>query len=124
MGIGCLFCVKIHITFLIFSIMVIDAQDSNFKTLLQENPQVVVKFYADWCGNCRLFKPKYKRISEEEGYKGIAFLDVDAQNSPETRHLANVNTLPYFAIFRNGELVDGLSTNKEDVFKELLAKLS
>jgi thioredoxin 1 len=104
------------------SIMVIDAQDSNFKTLLQEHPQVVVKFYADWCGNCRLFKPKYKRISEEEGYKNIAFLDIDAQNNPEARQLANVNTLPYFAIFRNGELIDGVSTNKEDAFKELLAK--
>ncbi len=103
--------------------MVIEAQDSNFQALLQEHPKVIVKFYADWCGNCRLFKPKYKRISEEENYKGIAFLDVDAQNNAETRHLAGVGTLPYFAIFQNGVLLEGVATTKEDMLKELLAKL-
>jgi thiol-disulfide isomerase/thioredoxin len=104
--------------------MVIEAQDANFQTLLQENPKTIVKFYADWCGNCRLFKPKYKRIATEEPYKDIAFLDVDAQNNPETRHLAKVETLPYFAIFQNGTLLEGMATNKEELVKELLAKLA
>ncbi len=103
--------------------MIIDAQDSNFQTLLQENPKTIVKFHADWCGNCRLFKPKYKRISGEEAYQGITFLDVDAQNNPETRHLVNVGTLPYFAIFKDGILIEGVATTKEEVVKELLAKL-
>jgi thioredoxin 1 len=104
--------------------MVIEAQDTNFQALLKENPKVIVKFYAVWCGNCRLFKPKYKRISEEAAYNGIAFLDINAQNNPETRHLAKLNNLPYFAAFHNGKLVQGLSTNKEDVFKTLLESLN
>jgi thioredoxin 1 len=104
--------------------MVIDAQDTNFQALLKENPKVIVKFYTNWCGNCRLLKPKYKQISEETAYNSIAFLNVNAQNNPETRHFAKLDNLPYFAIFRNGELVQGLSTKKEEGFKTLLDFLS
>jgi hypothetical protein len=54
----------------------------------------------------------------------IAFLDVNAEKNPESRKAASVDTLPYFAVFKNGELVDRVSTTKEEVFLDLLAKLS
>ena len=97
--------------------------DSNFQDSLKQHRLAVVKFYADWCGSCRLFKPKYKRISEEEGYTHIAFLDVNAQESPETKKMAGVTNLPYFAIFKDGQLLEGVATSKEESVKELLDKL-
>ncbi|OHX66277.1 thioredoxin family protein [Flammeovirga pacifica] len=102
---------------------VIDANDSNFKELISENDKVVVKYFAGWCGSCRLFKPKFKRLSGDERFEGIAFLDVNAEESPEARALAGVNNLPFFAIFKGGKLVEGGPMSKEDAVVELIEKL-
>lgn len=97
--------------------------DSDFTQKLQENERVVVKYYADWCGSCRLFSPKYKRLSNDDRFQEITFLDVNAEKNPEARRLAGVSSLPYFAVFRKGELVEGLCTSKEDLVTELIQKL-
>lgn len=102
---------------------VIDIDDSNVKETLNQNEKVIVKYYASWCGSCRLIKPKYRRLSEDERFSTIAFLDTDAEHNPEARKLAGVQSLPYFAIFKNGEFVEGLSTSKEESVVELLEKL-
>ena len=97
--------------------------DNEFHSKLKEHNKVVVKYFADWCGSCRLFAPKYKRISNEEKYGDIVFLDVNAEKNPEARKAAGVSSLPYFAIFKNGELKEGVATNKEEAFVELVEKL-
>ncbi|GAB3230626.1 thioredoxin family protein [Hymenobacter seoulensis] len=98
------------------------ATDADFQQLLQENEKVVVKYYADWCGNCRLFSPKFKRLAEAN--EGIAFLDVNAETSPEARKLASVTNLPFFAVFRNGELVDTVAASKEEAVASLISRLN
>jgi thioredoxin 1 len=98
--------------------------DSDFESKLKENNKVVVKYFADWCGSCRLFAPKFKRLASDERFTGVTFLDVNAEQSPEARKKAGVTTLPYFAVFKNGELVDTLSSSKEEAVVELLQKLN
>lgn len=97
--------------------------DQEFKTKLEEKDKVVVKYYADWCGSCRLFKPKFRRLSEDEKYKDIAFLDVNAEENQEARKLAGVTNLPFFAVFKSGQLVEGVASNKEEAVVELIEKL-
>lgn len=96
--------------------------DSNFKESLS-GEKTIVKYYAGWCGNCRLFTPKFKRLSEDERFEGIKFVDVDAENSPEARKMAGVTNLPFFAVFEGENLVDAVATSKEDSVVELLNKL-
>ena len=98
--------------------------DSTFGTQLKDSEKVIVKYYADWCGSCRLFAPKFKRLSNDERFEGITFLDVNAEKSPEARKVAGVDNLPFIAIFKNGELVEGSSTSKEDYVVGLLEKLN
>ncbi|MBC6991842.1 MULTISPECIES: thioredoxin family protein [Hymenobacter] len=100
------------------------ATDADFRQLLADNEKVVVKYYADWCGNCRLFSPKFKRLSETEQFQNIAFLDVNAETSPEARKLASVTTLPFFAIFKQGELVETVSASKEEAVVSLISNLN
>lgn len=102
---------------------VILTDDSNFGELLKSNEKVVVKYYADWCGSCRLFAPKYKRISNDERFNDIAFLDINAEHNPEARKLGSVSNLPTLAIFKNGELVESICSSKEEALMELIAKL-
>lgn len=103
---------------------VIDANDTNFQSTLQANEKVVVKYFAGWCGSCRLMKPKFKRLSDDDRFKNVAFLDVNAEESPEARKLAGVSNLPFFAVFKNGELVEGVSTSKEDQLLNLIDRLN
>lgn len=97
--------------------------DNEFNSKLKDHDKVVVKYFADWCGSCRLFAPKYKRISNDEKFSEVVFLDVNAEKNPEARKAAGVSSLPFFAIFKNGELVEGVATNKEDVVLELVNKV-
>lgn len=98
--------------------------DSEFKEKLSSNDKVVVKYFADWCGNCRLFSPKYKRLSSDDRFEGVAFLDINAEQNPEARKAGGVSNLPYFAIFKNGELVEGFAGSKEDAVVDLISKLN
>lgn len=97
--------------------------DENFREQISLNNKVVVKYYADWCGSCKLFAPKFKRISNDPQFEGIAFLDVNAEQNPEARKAAGVTNLPYFAIFKDGELVETVASNKEDAVLDLIKKL-
>ncbi|WP_421879496.1 thioredoxin family protein [Marinoscillum sp.] len=98
--------------------------DEAFNEKLKSEDKVVVKYFADWCGNCRLFAPKYKRLSGDERFEGITFLDVNAEKNPDARKAGEVTNLPYFAIFKNGELVEGFAGSKEDAVVELISKLN
>lgn len=99
------------------------ANDESFRDLLENNDKVVVKYYADWCGSCRLFKPKFKRLSEDGRFDGITFVDVNAEKSPDARKAAGVTNLPYFAVFKEGALVDAVASSKEEAVVELIEKL-
>ncbi|MFN3952037.1 MAG: thioredoxin family protein [Thermaurantimonas sp.] len=99
------------------------ANDENFNQLLSENEKVVVKYYADWCGACKMFAPKFRRVSEEDQYKNVLFVDVNAEENPNARHAAGVDNLPFLAIFKNGKLIEGSASGKEEYLKKLLEKL-
>lgn len=101
---------------------VIKSEDSSFKADISK-PKVVVKYYADWCGSCKLFSPKFKRLSDDDRFKEVVFLDVNAEQNPEARKIAGVSTLPYFAVFKDGILLDAKSTSKEEVLLDMLSKL-
>jgi thioredoxin 1 len=98
--------------------------DSNFSDSLLKSDKTIVKYFAGWCGSCRLFSPKYKRLSDDERFQGVEFVDVNAEESPEARKLAGVTNLPFFAIFEGNKLIDAVSTSKEEAVVELLNKLN
>ncbi len=100
----------------------IELTNDNLAELLGSNQKVIVQYSAGWCGNCRLMKPKFKRLSGET--EGITFVLADAEKFPASRKMAAVNNLPTFAIFNNGQLVNQAQTNKEDVLKSLIDEIA
>lgn len=102
--------------------MVTKANDGDFGQFLSSDDVVAVKYYADWCGSCKLFAPKYRRISDEEQFTNVRFLEVNAEENPAARKSAGVDNLPFLAVFKNGQLVEGSATSKEDYFRGMLDK--
>lgn len=99
-------------------------EDPEFEKALNEKEKVIVRYYADWCGSCKLFTPKYRRLSEDERFGDVTFLDINAEKNEKARKKVNVDNLPFFATFSNGELKDATSTTKEDQVVEMLDKLN
>lgn len=94
----------------------------NLSEIIQDNDKVVVQYGATWCGNCRIMKPKMKRLSKS--HEDITFLYVDAEKLPESRKLAQVTNLPTFAVFSKGAIVNQVQTNKEEVLKTLINEIT
>lgn len=102
--------------------MLQELESDSLQEVLSENELVLVQYGATWCGNCRIMKPKMKRLSSE--FEQIKFLYVDAEKLPESRKLAKVTNLPTFAAFKGGVLVNQTQTNKEEVLKSLLHEIA
>ncbi len=98
--------------------MFIELSEDNLAKIVSENPKVVVQYMATWCGNCRIMKPKFKKLAKEN--EEIPFILVDAEKYPESRKLAVVDNLPTFATFNEGKKVNQTQTNKFEVLKDLV----
>jgi thiol-disulfide isomerase/thioredoxin len=101
--------------------MLIELNEDTLQNLVETNEKVVVQYSASWCGNCRIMKPKFKLFASQN--EDMTFVLVDAENSPESRKLANVSNLPTFATFVNGKLVNQTQTNKAEVLAELVEEV-
>lgn len=102
---------------------VIKASDADVMEIIEKEPKVLVKFYADWCGSCKLISPKYNRIAEDPAFQNIKFLDVNAEENPAIRKRAGVTNLPFFAAFAGGELKEADFSAKEEFIKHLAVSL-
>ena len=102
--------------------MLIELKEDNLAELLQEHPNAIVQYSAGWCGNCRLMKPKFKRLSSEN--EDLTFIIVDAEKQPESRKLASVKNLPTFATFKGGALLNQVQTTKEEQLKILINEVT
>lgn len=102
--------------------MLIELTDDTLQNVVDSNQKVVVQYSASWCGNCRIMKPKFKKLATEN--EAMTFVIVDAEQFPESRKLANVSNLPTFATFVNGKLVGETQTNKAEVLTDLVNALN
>lgn len=102
--------------------MLQELEQDNLQDIVSGNDTVVVQYSATWCGNCRIMKPKFKKLATEN--ENVTFVIADAEKFTESRKLANVDNLPTFATFKKGDFVNQVQTNKFDVLKELVDEVT
>ena len=95
-----------------------ELDQDNLEQIVANNKAVIVQYAATWCGNCRIMKPKFKKLASEN--EDASFIYADAEKFPNTRKLATVDNLPTFATFKDGVFVNQVQTNKFDVLKDLV----
>lgn len=97
--------------------MFTELTEDTLEQLLNTHEKVMVQYGASWCGNCKITKPKFKRMAEEN--PSIEFYYVDAEKLPNSRKFADVSNLPTFAGFVNGTLVKQAQGNKVEIIQEV-----
>jgi thioredoxin 1 len=75
----------------------------NFDSFVKSDKTVIVDFYADWCGPCKMLAPILEEISVEYGDKAlVGVINVDEQMELAMRF--GIQSIPTLHIYKNGEL--------------------
>ena len=84
---------------------VIQITKENFESeVLKETKPVLLDFYADWCGPCRMVGPIVSEIAEENDNIKVGKINVDQQ--PELASQYGVMSIPTLVVIRNGEVAN------------------
>ena len=79
---------------------------ANFEEEVLNSPlPVLVDFYADWCGPCKMIAPIVKEIADEYDGK-ILVGKVNVDEEPDLTMQYNVSSIPTLMVFKNGQLVN------------------
>ena len=86
--------------------MTVEVNDSNFEEIvLKSDKLVIIDFWAEWCGPCRMVAPIIEEIGEEyEGKVLVAKVDVDT--NPGISSKLGIRNIPTVMFFKNGKMVD------------------
>jgi thioredoxin 1 len=101
----------------------LNLDDSNFdKEVTQSTQPVLVDFWAEWCGPCKMISPLIDEIAREKaGSVKVAKVNVDNNQALSMKY--NVRAIPALLFFKNGQLRDQIvgMTSKKDLIGRLEA---
>jgi thioredoxin 1 len=81
----------------------IDLTTENFQTTIMENDMVVIDFWAEWCGPCKMFGPTYEKVSEN--HDGVVFAKCNTENQQDIAGQFGIQSIPTLAIMRDEILI-------------------
>lgn len=83
----------------------IEITDSNFDEVINSEKPVLVDFWAEWCGPCKMIGPIVEELAGE--YEGKAVIGkVNVDNNPSASAKFGIRSIPTLLVFKGGEIVD------------------
>jgi thioredoxin 1 len=80
-----------------------DLTAADFQTTVENNDIVLVDFWAEWCGPCRMFAPIYDEVSEQ--HTDVVFGKVDTEAEQQLAGAFGIRSIPTLMAFRDGIMV-------------------
>lgn len=101
--------------------MTLHLTQENFeKEVVQSKVPVIIDFYADWCGPCRMMAPVFEEISKEYSGK-VSFLKLNTEEQPEIAEAFEVMSIPSLVVVRDGKEIGRMvGFAPKNIFKERL----
>jgi thioredoxin 1 len=86
--------------------MALEVNDGNFdEVVVKSDKPVIVDFWAEWCGPCRMIAPIIEEISKEYSGKAIV-TKCDVDNSPQVTSKYGIRNIPTVLFFKDGKIAD------------------
>jgi len=83
----------------------IEITDSNFEEIIKSETPVLVDFWAEWCGPCKMIGPVVEELAGE--YDGKAVVGkVNVDENPNVSAKFGIRSIPTLLVFKGGEIVD------------------
>ena len=97
---------------------ILHVKDEEFKEVLRDNPQILVDFYANWCGPCKMIAP----ILEELAAEGHVIAKVDTDQETQVTQEYEIESIPTLMVFKDGKMVNRHSGYASKAYIEELLK--
>jgi len=98
---------------------VTELDDDDFVPLfIEANSKTILYFTAGWCPPCKMIKPVYESLSDDEDFQLIAFAKVDVDDCHRASERAGISGIPAFHFMHNGEKVDELVGADQNVLRQ------
>ena len=96
---------------------------ASFHELINKNKPVLIDFYAEWCGPCKLMSPVLREVKDELG-EAVSVIKIDVDRNREISRKFSIKGVPTFMIFKNGRQIwrqSGIVSKEELISKLRLA---
>lgn len=102
---------------------IIEVNKENFESIVLESQEkILVDFYADWCGPCRMLRPILEEIAEERESIKIASVDIDEQDYLAMKY--DISSIPCLIVFKDGkEIARSIGSRPKDEVIKLIEEV-